>query len=853
MSLGNNSGPQIEEDACWYAYTNGVTVFAAAGNGGNDGIGDSDPHYPAAFPGVRAVANSTKFDIRNDSSNYGSWVDITAPGTGILSTIPNDDYTGFMFSGTSMASPLAAGLAGLILSADPSLPPDEVEMRIKGGADDLSFTNPGFEDMLGAGRVNFHNSVVDSPALRHEKHIVMDGSGNGNNEADHNETVDLSVYIMNHSWQGATSISATLEALNPGVTVTQNSSTFTNLDSKETAMNNTPFQIQVTAADQRQIDLQLNFTAAGGYTDSDIFSLSINNPLPQMPNFPYPSSATYNASPKTCDLDGDGLKEIIIVNNNGLVEVVSADGSEFSGWPIFIGSNEIRDSVVSIGASAIGDLDLDGDMEIVFADYLIDYEYIVPDDPESGREYRVMGRLHAYHHDGTVMPGFPLELPAPFGTDGSGASDIKCSPTIADVRGDEHPEIMFGSYNHIAHVIDWQGNKPDGWPKNLNAHIFASPAVGDLDGDGSVEIVFATKDDVEPLDSGEIYVFDGFGNPKPGFPVAVPNQVYSSPALVDLDMNGTLEIVYGFGDYAEDFDPNGVNALTFQGDSLPGWPVMTQSSVYSPVAIGDLNGDGSPDVVAADKDARVYAYNSDGSLLTGFPVQVAGDEISSSPVIADLDGVGGPEIIVGSSIGNNEGYLAVLYADGTQMANTPIELDSHGFPSACIDDIDGDGDLEILAASKSIYAFNMNTPYQADKQYWPSYQNDNQNTGLYGAGTGMPAGVTVQMNKTMFTGGDPFVLDAFAVNESGGIISDVDLFVILDVYQNYWFYPNWNSSVSWIDIGTWQPGTTHFGIFDFVWPEGDVGSATDLRFWGAVLTSDGQLYGQYDFVTFGYN
>ncbi|HEX9015926.1 MAG TPA: S8 family serine peptidase, partial [Chloroflexota bacterium] len=121
MSLGGSSGSSTVETAINDAWGAGVVVVAAAGNSGS-----SSPSYPAYYPHVIAVAATTSTDAKASYSNYGSWVDVAAPGSSILSTATNHSSriwtksnTYGTISGTSMATPHVAGLAGLIWSSGP--------------------------------------------------------------------------------------------------------------------------------------------------------------------------------------------------------------------------------------------------------------------------------------------------------------------------------------------------------------------------------------------------------------------------------------------------------------------------------------------------------------------------------------------------------------------------------------------------------------------------------------------------------------------------------------------------------------------------------------------------------------
>ncbi|MBN1354860.1 S8 family serine peptidase [bacterium] len=846
LSLG---GPdfQVERDAVAYAVNQGVVVVAAAGNGGTDGLGDMEPHYPSAYDQVIGVGNTNKFDQKNSSSNYSNeHVDVFAPGTSIRSTIPNNEYKAEQ--GTSMSSPLVAGQAGLMLSAYPWMNIQNVTDRIRYGCDNIDEQNPLWRGQLSAGRINFYNSITEGPVLGVHQVIVQDATGNANHAADSGEQIDLDISLMNHSWTGGTDITATLSVTSGPASVIDDTAFYGDMITKEIKKNADPLTLQIGSTRASEIILDLHVQDGIIYDDHLEITLPVDEMVPPLPGFPKNATAEFYASPKVADLDGDGDLEIVTACNDGLIRIWTTEGIYYPGWPVLAGSDQPNDTHLILSAPAIADLDLDGNLDIIVADYITDQEYI-NNDPER-RKHRILGSIYAYHSNGTAMDGFPLTITGAFAEEPDAPEQVgfKSSPCIADVYGDAHPEIVVGNYGNMVYVIRWNGSLISGWPKDVGTDVFATAAVGDLEGDGQQEIIIATKADTDPMNSGRIYVFDGSGSVIPGFPIEAPNQVYSAPVLVDLDGNGDLEIVYGYGDFYEEYPNHGITAIHHDGSTMAGWPSATNTTIYGSPGIGDLDGDGRPDIVTGDYQGYVYAFDAGGDLLPGWPVQLMSQKISSSPIIADLDHQGGPEILMG--IENDQtGKLFVLHSDATIM--TSFDLDKNGFAAPVVADLDNDGDLEIVMNALSTYIYNLSGSYNPSMQYWTTYRGNNCNDGRYESGAAN-SGINLILNQDNFTGGDTFRLDSQLNNAGGAVEYNIDLFIVLDVYGAYWFYPSWSDQVDWLDIPNLDPGSTLNNIFNFTWPQGNFGSAQDLIFWGAILDESGTLYGQYDFAMFGY-
>jgi subtilisin family serine protease len=150
MSVGNYHPSAVLEDAIRYAYSKGVVLVAASGNDNTD-----QPSYPASYPEVLSIAAVDDQQNRATFSNYGNDVDVSAPGVEIASTYIYNEYAAL--SGTSMACPHVAGLAGLVLSVNPNLTNTDVMSIIQQSATDLGA--PGKDPYYGSGLINVNNAL----------------------------------------------------------------------------------------------------------------------------------------------------------------------------------------------------------------------------------------------------------------------------------------------------------------------------------------------------------------------------------------------------------------------------------------------------------------------------------------------------------------------------------------------------------------------------------------------------------------------------------------------------------------------------------------------------------------------
>ncbi len=451
---------------------------------------------------------------------------------------------------------------------------------------------------------------------------------------------------------------------------------------------------------------------------------------------------TGTSSPVFADLDGDGNEELVLAADDGHVHVLGPDGSPRSGFPVrtptadywpasSVAANEdgieAPGAAISIGAPAIADLTGDGRSEIVVTD--------------------LDGGVHVWDADGTAVSSMRSD-PRFSQREDTGPSNrlttgFIASPSLGDLTGDGRPEIIAAAKDR--HVYAWHvdGTAVDGFPVLVvdpakveavdperhtvtfrsdsgvgnGGELIATTAVADLTGDGRDEIVVGAQEQyVEP-----IVAFPG---------VSLPG-TSGNTRLYAISPDGTN----GDGPIVNPAHPD-------QQAYLPGWPQplpMVLTSVLPTIgdgvavqaAIGDVTGDGSPEIVATSVAGQTRVLRPDGSTAYGAPfgLPVSLNWLGATPpgsnsgdVGAILSAFGGPAI---GDVYGNRGLDVVQSTSGLGRALDTLlpnhqDGDPHltvwdgrngqirpGFPRVTADlaffvtpavvDVDGDGSNEVVA------------------------------------------------------------------------------------------------------------------------------------------------------------
>ncbi len=430
------------------------------------------------------------------------------------------------------------------------------------------------------------------------------------------------------------------------------------------------------------------------------------------------------SSPVLADINSsyDG-KEIVVAGSDGRIYAYRGNGVKL--WEF--------DTNSSIESSpAVGDIDNDGDMEIVVG---LGSQYVTGEDGgviclnhSGGQVWRFAGIEDRHGGTGDVPDGRP---------DG-----VYSTPALGDLDGDGDLEIVFGAWDHWLRALNDDGTLL--WSVFMRDTIWSSPALGDINRDGFLEIAIGVDSHYEAafgtVDGGAIHVFTHDGAELPGFPQYIDQALMSSPALGDINGDGWLEIVTGTGAYFPGLGRQ-VHAWDHNGDHVSGWPKTVDDYVFSSPALGDMDNDGLPDVVVGCNDGKIYAWKGNGSQI--FALTASSWGVRTSPTLADYDGDGQVEVLY--SYSSNVGVID--YTGGSwSVESTPFTGSGSLSSSPAIGDIDSDANVELVAAGGQLYAWQLDLDDDSlDSLPWPMFRRDAMRNGH------LPAAPILSASPTLLT------------------------------------------------------------------------------------------------------
>lgn len=450
------------------------------------------------------------------------------------------------------------------------------------------------------------------------------------------------------------------------------------------------------------------------------FTITIEESEDQIPSYPRSTLEQINGFPKgfvahpnhknirnvtLADINLDGTEDVLFAANNQLY--VYSNGNLL--WSRAL-------SGVGLYPPSVGDIDGDGKFEIV----------------QGTGGTTSIPKLHAFDNQGNALAGFPISLNDQW---------ILTAPTLSDLDNDGQMEIIAtqldGSSGKV-HVLKNDGTPfNNNWPVQLTNRPATTASVGDIDNDGTKDIIVHS--------TRQIYALDLNGQNKSGFPIVNPNTWFSfqSPYLSDLDGDNQLEIIgASHGDAPEFY------AINSDGSYHDGWPIAIPDNEWTFNTPTVIERNNQTEILMSRRGSigvndMLYNWDGAGQIQSGFPIiKEGGTEGVIS--VADIDNDGEAEIIFSSNMIGTDGFgfIHAYEMDGSgEVENFPVRPRGWTLMNgATIGDVDGDGQLDMTVLSytqtfgqdtDSIYlnAYNLGVPFGKNKIWWTGYKGSNTREG----------------------------------------------------------------------------------------------------------------------------
>jgi putative cell wall-binding protein len=470
-----------------------------------------------------------------------------------------------------------------------------------------------------------------------------------------------------------------------------------------------------------------------------------------------PGATVRESSPTLADLDADGPLELLFGSHDSKVWAVhGSTGQTVAGWP-----QAVTDKVNSSVAAA--DVDGDGRVELFVG---------------AGTAEAEGGALYSFQHDGTQR--FRLQAadkvfaaPAVHSTPAIGDVDGTADANVSFGTLGLLSAWSVSSNGNVKGGCGVDVEYPTGacWPYYTDDTVFSSPALADANGDGIDDVIIgADSSPGAPVDH-QGGVMRALNHDRTAiWEVRINDIIRSSPSVGDIDGDGKLEVVFGSGDYWGGTDSTKVFAVNIEnGSAVAGWPQSTDGVTNASPTLADLDGDGELDVDIGSfcsahnrgGGGSVYAWHGNGTPMSGYPTASDGGVVLGQIVTADLRGDGGQDLIVTTGA-----LITALDGATGQHLFHLAEGNNVGFQnSAVVTDVEGDGRLDLFAVGTvntpagdgRVYRWSLPAEARLGELGWHEFRRDQHKTGSWASGL---AATSVVAPSTRIAGADRFATAA---------------------------------------------------------------------------------------------
>ncbi len=320
---------------------------------------------------------------------------------------------------------------------------------------------------------------------------------------------------------------------------------------------------------------------------------------------------------------------IAYADTDGFLHLIDFNGNEVFGWPVDTRSNIIT------GITTV-DLNDDG---------LYEMAYGTSD-----------GKIHLLNTRGISIQGFPVDL----------QSQLQFQPSRITLGGGFDDGLVCATNNSKITILGFDGLHIPGWPKVMGFPTGTAPVSGDINGDGQSDILFAGQD-------GKIHLYSLLGEEQEGWPFFMDDRPVSGTTaigLVDFGLQNPQIAVASIDSTIYLLNGDGSLAGTWR------WPNKIDARPFQPIIAPTING---PSVITTSSNGTIHAWDANGRKVNGFPFQNS-TSIVYSPIAGDMNGDGTMELIV-TGTGGRVSVYSLSSSSSTQCTWSLPEGDQ--FNSGC--------------------------------------------------------------------------------------------------------------------------------------------------------------------------